>query len=191
MMLSRRRLVSLVIIGVLAGGGGSIVGLQNAAGKVSHTGKTVHSSVAADGVRQSGTVVRVVDGDTAVVRIGGRNMRVRFLGVDTPESVKRGHPVECFAREASAFTKHNLEGRRVIVESDLSQDTYDRYGRLVGYVWVRNVLFNERIIREGYGFEYTYKGVPYRYQREFKEAEQDARIHSRGLWSTSTCAGQR
>src|SRR4051812_1580486 len=65
------------------------------------------------GGRAEGTVTRVVDGDTIHVFTGGRDEPVRYIGVDTPESVKPGTPVQCFAKAASAENERLVAGRRV------------------------------------------------------------------------------
>src|SRR5256885_11722930 len=80
-----------------------------------------------------GIVVRAVDGDTLVVRLaGGWLERVRLIGVDTPEDVKPGVPVQCYALRAAAFTRRALAGRAV--ELRVGRDRRDRYGRLLAYV---------------------------------------------------------
>jgi micrococcal nuclease len=80
-----------------------------------------------------GTVVRAVDGDTLVVRLAGGSLeRVRLIGVDTPEEVKPGVPVQCYALRAAAFTRRTLAGRAVDLR--VGRDRRDRYGRLLAYV---------------------------------------------------------
>jgi len=78
-----------------------------------------------------GTVVHVVDGDTLDVDLAGTVERVRLIGIDTPETVKPNTPVECFGRDASAYAKYLLDGQAVYIEDDPSQDSRDRYGRLL------------------------------------------------------------
>ena len=74
------------------------------------------------------------------------------------------------------------------LETDPSQDSVDRYGRTLAYVWTESGrLFNLDMITDGYAFEYTYD-LPYRYQQDFKAAEDEARAQERGLWSPSACA---
>ena len=122
-------------------------------------------------------VERVVDGDTIVVRGVGR---VRLIGVDTPETVAPGRPVEFFGREASAFTKRLLEGRPVRLEYD--RERTDRYGRTLAYVHLADGTFaNAEIIRRGYGHAYT--RFPFRYLDRFRQLEREARSAGRGLWN--------
>ena len=131
----------------------------------------------------TGSVARVVDGDTIRVRIGGREERVRLVGIDTPESVKPGTPVQCFALAASARTKALLpKGSAVRLVRDVEER--DRYGRLLAYVYrARDDLFvNLALAREGYAVVLT---VPpnVAHTDEFVAAARDAREHGRGLWS--------
>jgi micrococcal nuclease len=135
-------------------------------------------------------VVRVIDGDTVDVRLNGQVVRLRLIGIDTPEIVDPRKAVQCFGREASAKAHELLDGQTVALEADPSQDERDRYGRLLRYVWLSDGrLFNREMVAEGYAFEYTYD-LPYKYQAEFKQAEHDAREAQRGLWSSQACAGE-
>jgi micrococcal nuclease len=140
------------------------------------------------GVQGPFTVVKVVDGDTIHVNANGQRLKIRMIGIDTPESVDPRKPVQCFALEASAQAKTILGGQSVYLETDPSQDTVDKYGRTLAYVWTASGrLFNLDMIAYGYAHEYTYN-LPYRYQQDFRAAEDDARTHERGLWSPSACA---
>lgn len=122
-------------------------------------------------------VERVVDGDTIIVAGVGR---VRLIGVDTPETVDPRRPVEFFGREASAFAKRMLEGKRVRLEYD--QRRTDRYGRTLAYVWLPGdgPMANAEIIRRGFGHAYT--RFPFRYLDEFRKLEREARLAGHGLW---------
>ena len=105
----------------------------------------------------------------------GQRLKVRMIGLDTPETVDPRKPVQCFGREASAQAKTILGGQSVYLETDPSQDSIDKYGRTLAYVWTASGrLFNLDMIADGYAFEYTYD-LPYRYQADFKAAEDDAR----------------
>ena len=141
-----------------------------------------------DEVRGPFVVTKVVDGDTIWVNDDGQRQKIRLIGLDTPESVDPRKPVQCFAQEASARAGTVLAGRSVYLETDPSQDSVDRYGRLLADVWTESGrLFNLDMIAEGFAHEYTYY-LPYRYQQIFRAAEDNARTHERGLWSPSTCA---
>ena len=132
-------------------------------------------------------VSRVVDGDTIEVTKNGIKEKVRLIGVNTPETVDPRKKVECFGKEASAYAKEILINQKVTVVPDSTQDTRDRYGRLLAYVYREDGLFvNKHMIAEGYGYEYTYK-VPYLFQKEFKEAQLRAQTEGNGLWAEGLC----
>lgn len=136
-------------------------------------------------------VVRINDGDTIVVNKNGQEETVRLIGVDTPETKDPRKPVQCFGKEASAWTISQLQGQRVRLEADITQGDRDRYNRLLAYVYRANdnLLINQALISDGYGHEYTYQSNPYKYQTAFRKAEQSAREQGRGLWGADTCNG--
>lgn len=137
---------------------------------------------------QKAKVLVVVDGDTVEVEIDGKSERIRMIGVDTPEVVDPRKPVQCFGKEASAFTKTALSGAFVWLESDSTQGDRDKYGRLLRYVWTDQgkTDFNKKLIAEGYAHEYTYN-VPYIYRDEYLKAEKNAESRYLGLWDSSVC----
>ncbi|MBU6334390.1 MAG: thermonuclease family protein [Chloroflexi bacterium] len=142
---------------------------------------------ASPGDRVTGTVSRVIDGDTIDVAVGGDTVRIRLIGVDTPESVHPSKPVECYGREASAFLRELVQGRAVSLEIDPSQDEVDRYGRWLRYIWLDGgTLVNREIIARGYGFEYTFR-TPHAYRDEFRAAEAQARDAGLGMWAPDAC----
>ena len=130
----------------------------------------------------SATVTKNTDGDT--LRLSGIG-RVRLIGVDTPE-VYGG--VECYGREASAFTKRVLPpGTRVSYR--LGIEPRDRYGRALAYAWLSDGrFFNLMLVQRGYAQVLT---IPPNvdYADRFREAQRRARQAERGLWSPATCAG--
>jgi micrococcal nuclease len=132
-----------------------------------------------DGDAGGDLVTRVVDGDTAHVEIDGRDVTVRFIGIDTPESVAPDQPVECYGPEASAYTRDRLEGVQVRLEYDVERE--DRYGRTLAYVWLGDELFNETLVRQGYALVTTFP-PNVEYVGRFTAAQRDAREHGRGLW---------
>jgi len=135
---------------------------------------------------EDGTVVKVVDGDTIEVYENKKIEKIRLIGVNTPETVDPRKDVQCYGLEASMFLKKELEGKQVILEADNSQQQKDTYGRLLRYVYFKGENINKKIISEGYGFEYTYK-TPYKFQKEFKEAEDLAKKDEKGLWNKANC----
>jgi micrococcal nuclease len=132
-------------------------------------------------------VVRVVDGDTIVVKIEDKEETIRLIGIDSPESVDPRKSVECFSKEASAKAKELIEGKKITLEIDPTQDDKDKYNRLLRYVFLEDGTFiNKKLIEDGYAFEYTYE-KPYKYQSEFKEAQKNAEINKNGLWAENAC----
>jgi endonuclease YncB( thermonuclease family) len=124
-------------------------------------------------------VTRVIDGDTIEVSIGGALYRVRYIGIDTPETVAPDRPVGCYGPEASAANKALVEGKTVTLEKDVSD--VDQYGRLLRYVYVGSTFVNAELVRQGYAHAYTYppdvKHTPY-----LLGLQQEARDAHRGLW---------
>ncbi len=112
-------------------------------------------------------MTRVVDGDTII--LNGKE-RVRLIGVDTPETVHPRRPVQYFGKEASAFTKRMIEGKKVRLEYD--QTRKDRYGRTLAYVYLEDgTHLNAEIVKQGYGHAYT--RFPFRYLKEFRLYEKE------------------
>ena len=139
---------------------------------------------------------RAVDGDTLNIKFADSDERVyvRLIGVNTPESVDPRKSVQCFGKEASRYTATLMStitsDTPAYVVMDSSQNEHDRYGRLLAYVYLPDgSLLNERIIADGYGFEYTYR-TPYIFQTRFKAAERAARAAGSGLWATRACSGE-
>ncbi len=126
-------------------------------------------------------VVRVVDGDTIRVRLDGREERVRYIGVDTPESVKPGTPVQCYAKRASAANAALVAGRRVRLVGDVEQR--DRYGRLLAYVYREpdGAFVNAQLVRDGYARTLTI-APNVAHARQLAQLAQTARRSGRGLW---------
>jgi micrococcal nuclease len=124
-------------------------------------------------------VVRVIDGDTIEVAIGGSLYKVRYTGIDTPETVHPSKPVECFGREASEKNCQLVEGKTVRLEKDVSET--DSYGRLLRYVWVGDNFVNDYLVRQGYAYAYTYP-PDVKYAEQFVQAQREARENNRGLW---------
>jgi len=134
-----------------------------------------------------GRVTRVVDGDTVVVALDGRTERVRYIGIDTPESVKLGAPVQCFAHRAAARNARLVARERVRLVLDA--EPRDRFGRLLAYVYrVRDGLFvNAALVRDGFARTLT---IPpnVRFAERFRALAAQARRAGRGLWSACAAA---
>lgn len=137
-------------------------------------------------------VLHVTDGDTVQVltpECGVEN--VRMIGINTPESVDPRRPVECFGKEASDHAKEILTAKEIILKGDTTQDPRDKYGRILAYVFlIDGTFFNKQMIQDGYAYEYTYN-TPYQYQNEFRAAQSEAELNQKGLWSPSTCNGNK
>lgn len=128
-------------------------------------------------------VTEVADGDTISIDMNGKVERVRFIGVDTPETQDPRKAVQCFGKAASSFTKDLIGNQPVRLESDELSTNRDRYNRLLRYVYLpNNDLVQEKIISEGYGFAYT--SFPFTKSDHFKQLENRAREQGRGLWGT-------
>lgn len=130
-------------------------------------------------------VVRVIDGDTIDVNIGGKIYRVRYIGVDTPETVDPSQPVQCFGREASAFNKQLVEGKAVRLEKDISET--DKYGRLLRYVYVGDLFVNAELLRQGFAQVVTYP-PDVKYVDVYLQLQREAREANRGLWGACNSA---
>ena len=131
-------------------------------------------------------VVRVVDGDTIDVLIGGEQLRLRYIGVDTPETVDPRRPVGCFGKEASAHNRELVEGKTVELEKDVSET--DRFGRLLRYVWLDGRMVNAQLVEEGYATASTYP-PDVRHAELLAALQTEARTEGRGLWGACATPG--
>jgi micrococcal nuclease len=126
-------------------------------------------------------VVKFDDGDTIQVNMNNTNETVRFIGVDTPETHDPRKAVQCFGKVAAAFTKQLIGTSDVRLQADPENTNRDRYNRLLRYVFLPDGrLVNAEIIKQGYGFAYTY--FPFTKLEEFRGYEKQAREHQKGLW---------
>lgn len=135
--------------------------------------------------------IRAVDGDTIEVQLDGSTdkVKVRLLGVDTPESVDPRRPVECFGKEASKFTASLVDGKRIRLVADPKADEVDKYGRLL-----RNVILadgkdlNATLISEGYANAYLSFPLDKIRKAQLTVLEREAKETQRGLWNPETCS---
>lgn len=137
------------------------------------------------------TVIKHTDGDTVTVKLeNGEEHKLRFIGVDTPETVHPKKPVEFYGKEASEYTKSNLLNKTIYLEKDVS-DT-DRYGRMLRYIWlekpteinkeqIKSKMFNAMLVANGYAKISTYP-PDVKYESYFLELERESREKSLGLW---------
>ena len=103
--------------------------------------------VPSPGQRVEATVTRVVDGDTIHVALDGGDVTIRLIGVDTPETVAPGQPIECYGPQSSRVHDGELSGRRIALEFD--RHLIDPFERTLAYVWLGDELFNEMLVRRG------------------------------------------
>jgi micrococcal nuclease len=167
--MARRIVIALLLVLAAAAGAGSS-GLFDEDGSRGGT------------ARGEGRVVKVVDGDTIHVLVSGRREKVRYIGVDTPETKHPTKGVQCYGRAASAFNARLVGGQRVRLVRDVEER--DRYGRLLAYVYrVRDGLFvNAELARVGYAQPLS---IPpdVRHAAAFAALAREARNAKRGLWS--------
>ena len=141
-------------------------------------------AIAAADTGEQALVTRVADGDTVRVQLGGREITIRLIGVDTPELGNRSDRAvapQPFASDATAFTRAALAGQRVRLEFE-SGDRLDKYGRTLAYVFLTDgTFFNRRLLQRGYARAYA--RFPFRYRKQFLADEAAARHAKRGLWA--------
>ncbi len=133
-------------------------------------------------VAANAVVVRVIDGDTVQIDVGGVVEPARLIGVDTPETVDERKPVQCFGPEASAHTKALLPpGTAVRLERDA--EARDRYGRLLVYLYRASdgVFVNLALVRDGFGSALLIE-PNVTYATAFRDAQSTARQQRSGLW---------
>lgn len=129
-------------------------------------------------------ISRIIDGDTVETEDGNK---IRYIGIDTPETKHPVKKVQCFGKEAALKNKELVEGRYVRLEKDVSET--DRYGRLLRYVRVfdspeasgEGMFVNEYLVRQGYAYAATFP-PDVKYAEVFKNAQDEARESQRGLW---------
>ncbi len=169
-MPARRLILLLFALAVAAGGAGASGVLEG------------DDAGDEDGGGDVGRVVKVVDGDTIHVQVGSVREKVRYIGVDTPETKDPRKPVQCFGQKASDFNARLVADERVRLVRDV--EARDRYGRLLAYVYrVRDGLFvNAELTRLGYALALS---IPpdVRFADRFAALAREAREAGRGLWS--------
>ena len=133
----------------------------------------------AEGVK----VTRVIDGDTIEIEGGAR---VRYIGIDTPETVAPTSTIQCYGKEASNKNRELVEGKQVKLEKDVSET--DRYGRLLRYVYVGDTFLNDYLVRQGFASAFSYP-PDVKNQSQFTEAQTEARNNNRGLWGACSGSG--
>ena len=197
-----RRLVLLALVALAVGlvGRGPVGdAVRDAAGTLSGDGD--------GGERRAARVTHVRDGDTLEVRAGGEEQVIRLLGIDTPESVRPGTPVECGSLQAKdlllrlVFTRprdtdgdgladrDGGRGRRVVLARDPSQDDEDRFGRRIRYARVRGArrTLQERVLAAGWAAVYVFEDRRFARFDAFVAAARSAKRARRGVYAR--CGG--
>jgi micrococcal nuclease len=123
-------------------------------------------------------VLTVVDGDTIDVRLEGRTVRVRYIGINTPETKHPKKGVEPFGKEAKEANRRLVNGKTVRLELDVEK--WDRYRRLLAYVYVGDTMINAELVRQGYAQVATFP-PNVKYQDLFLKLQREAREAKRGL----------
>ncbi|GAG17361.1 unnamed protein product, partial [marine sediment metagenome] len=126
--------------------------------------------------REKVKVAKVIDGDTIKLENG---RAVRYIGINTPETVHPSKPIQCYGKEASNKNRELVEGKEIEMEKDVSET--DKYDRLLRYIWIGDIFVNEYLVREGFAQSSTYP-PDIKHQNSFREAERKAREESKGLW---------
>ncbi len=135
------------------------------------------SNIVAQPITSTEKVVRVIDGDTFVIE---GDIRVRLIGMDTPEMKNKNNKIDCFAQEAKDKLTSMISGKDVNLVKDVSET--DRYGRLLRYVYLGDKMVNDTLVKEGYAVIATFP-PDVKYENEFLTSEKMARESNLGLWS--------
>ncbi len=123
-----------------------------------------------------------IDGDTANFLVDGEYVKVRFLAIDAPETAKGDTPADPFGDEAATYTCNALTQANVIY-FEYEQDKYDRYDRLLAWIFVDDQLLQEQLIQEGLA-EVKYIYDDYKYTNVLEVNQKVAQKNKVGLWST-------
>lgn len=127
-------------------------------------------------------VTRVVDGDTIRVEIEGVEYRVRYIGIDAPETGESGAPTECFSPEATERNRRLVEGQTVGLEKDISES--DGFDRLLRYVWVEDRMVNAVLVEEGYALARRYPPDT-RHADQLAARQAQAQEAALGIWGVA------
>ena len=137
--------------------------------------------------------VSVIDWDTINVKNESwESISVRMIWIDAPESsTTRYWYIECFWKESTEHLKQLLSwAKELTLEMDSSQGEVDKYWRTLAYVMYNWVNLSQKMIEDGYWWEYTYD-MPYKYQSAFKNAEKEAEKNNSWLWNEKACSWER
>jgi len=160
-------------------------------GQTAVSNKVINTNEQTKSTSTNAYVVRVVDGDTMVAILDSepdKEYKVRFLGVNTPETVDPRKPVECFGKQASDYVKSQLNNTRVMLKSDPEADEIDKYGRLLRNVFLEDGTdFCAQLVRMGYAYAYTSFPLNAERKTELRELQAEAQESGAGLWNKDEC----
>jgi micrococcal nuclease len=123
-----------------------------------------------------------MDGDTIAVMRDGTYTKVRIIGINSPEIYADTKPAQCYGQEAAQEAHRMLDGSSVSLTTDPTQDTYDKYGRLLAYITLTDDSdFGAYMVTNGFAREYTYR-VAYQRQKTYRAAQASAQQSRAGLW---------
>lgn len=126
-------------------------------------------------------VVRVIDGDTIEL---ANDQKVRYIGINTPESIDQRRVAQCFGKEATQKNRELILNKKIKLVKDVSET--DKFGRLLRYIYLDDLFINDYMVRQGYAFATTYP-PDVKFAQQFREAEAEARNNQRGLWKPNVC----
>lgn len=180
------RLLGIVVVLLLAGALVAFVALQAGPADpgVPSSGEPGPAGEGPDGPTERAEVIRVVDGDTISVRVGGREERVRYIGLDAPEvaNVGAGTVAECGGDEARTANGRLVAGEQLVLERDVSDR--DRFGRLLRHAWLEGGewrLIGLELVESGAAEARSYPPDTRR-DDELEAAERRARDRGAGIW---------
>ena len=128
-------------------------------------------------------LVSTVDGDTAKFEMNGEQVTVRFLGINTKETVDPEIGEEAWGKEASDFTKEKLQNaNKIELEFDSSSDEKDKYDRYLAWIWVDDELLQNLLVENGLAENYMLQNN-YKYAGTLQESEEMAKNNKLGIWS--------
>lgn len=140
-------------------------------------------SLVSAGTKEEVLFSKCVDGDTIKVLVDGEEKTVRFLAIDTPESVHPTKGVEYYGKEASNYTCEKVKNASLIVlEYDDGSSKEDKYHRLLAWVFVDDELLQDLLIKNGYA-EVAYLYGNYQYTALLQDHEAVAKAQKIGIWN--------